>query len=195
VSRRSLLLVALTLVGLSVVTGVGGVSSVSADRTVSIAVAEDEEALLGVEFGAVAGGTRTLAVSNRISREPLVVTVEDSVASHSRTVRPGETVEFGVRCGDEVRISAVAPSASVDATRSVDCPAGSGADRRSPTERGNEGRCGNSGSNGESGGSGECGQAAARDGGEGQTRASDGDSGIRRNVRRRDERAAGDRRV
>lgn len=186
-SRRHLLLVALTLVGLSVVSGAGGVSSVSADRGVSVAVAEDDEALLGVEFDGVGNGTRALTVTNLISREPLVVTVDDAVGTDTRTIGPGEGAEFRVACGDEVHVSAVAPSAEVDMTRSVVCPTGAGGGEPPGNARTNDGQCSNSGSNGNSGESDECGQDVANDGGENRT-----ESGDRRAEARCGEDASGD---
>ncbi|WP_136600528.1 hypothetical protein [Salinigranum halophilum] len=158
-NRRFLVLAALTLVALSSVTGVGSVSSVSADRDVSVAVAEDDEAYLGLEFGTVDNGTRTLTVANRISTEPTVVTIEDADGADSQTLGPGETATFDVSCDDEIQLSAVAPNAEVDATRSVECPVDAGGEPSD--DRTNNGQCGNSGANGESGENTECGQNVA----------------------------------
>jgi hypothetical protein len=121
-NRRVLALAALVVVGLSSVTGAGSVSSVSADRDVSVAVVEDREAYLGLEFSNATNGTATLTVSNRISTDTLAVTVEgDGEATASRTLDPGERAAFNVSCGEEIRVSADAPDAEVDATRTVDC--------------------------------------------------------------------------
>jgi hypothetical protein len=104
------------------VTGVESVSSVSADRGVSVAVADDGDAYLGVEFGAAENGTATLTVTNRVSTETLDVTVEDGDTTELQTLGPGEFAEFDVTCGEEVHVSAVGPTTEIDATRSVDCP-------------------------------------------------------------------------
>jgi hypothetical protein len=120
-NRRVLALAALVVVGLSSVTGAGSVSSVSADRDVSVAVVEDREAYLGLEFSNASNGTVTLTVSNRISTERLDVTVDDGGETASRRLGPGERAAFNVSCGEDVQISADAPDAEVDATRTVDC--------------------------------------------------------------------------
>jgi hypothetical protein len=120
-NRRVLALTALLVVGLSSVTGAGSVSSVSADRDVSVAVVEDREAYLGLEFDDFGNETATLTVSNRLSTEPLDVTIEGGGATESKTLGVGEQAAFDVSCGDELHVSAVAPGAEVNATRTVDC--------------------------------------------------------------------------
>jgi hypothetical protein len=121
VNRRHLVLVALALVGLSAVTGAGSVSSTSADRGVSVNVADDEEAYLGIDFGAVVnnGTDRQLTVSNQVTTGDLTVTV-DGVDG---TAEPGDPAEFTVPCGSTVDITATAPDerARIEATRVVDC--------------------------------------------------------------------------
>jgi hypothetical protein len=121
-NRRVLALAALLVVGLSSVTGAGSVSSVSADRDVSVAVVEDEEGYLGLEFDDFGNETATLTVSNRLSTEPLDVTIEGGGATESKTLGVGEQAAFDVSCGDELHVSAVAPGAEVNATRTVECP-------------------------------------------------------------------------
>jgi hypothetical protein len=117
VRRRTLVLVSLLLVGLSLTTGVDSASSVSADRTVSAAVAPDGEAYLGIQFGAVDNDTRELRVYNNVSRDDLTVTVD----GHEQSVGPGETAEFEVDCDSTVGVTAVGPDVRIDATRDVDC--------------------------------------------------------------------------
>ena len=121
-SRRLLVLVALALVGVSSVTGVGSVSSVSADRTVSVAVAPDGEAYLGIEFGAIDNGTRELTVYNHVSTDDVDVTVD---GDPPKEAGPGSPARFSVDCGLEVTITADSPDARIEATRSVDCPVSS----------------------------------------------------------------------
>jgi hypothetical protein len=120
-TRRVLVFAALVVVGLSSVTGAGSVSSVSADRDVSVAVVEDREAYLGLEFSNATNETVTLTVSNRVSTERLDVTVEDGGKAASRTLDPGERAAFNVSCGEDVQISADASDTEIDATRTVDC--------------------------------------------------------------------------
>jgi hypothetical protein len=112
-------LLSLTLVCLSSVTGVGGVSSVAADRGVTVAVVDDAEAYLGIEFGPVDNDTRNLTVYNRVSTGSLEVTVNGT----ARTAAPGDPAEFAIACGSEVEIVAVGSAVRVEATRAVDCPA------------------------------------------------------------------------
>jgi hypothetical protein len=120
-TRRLLVLVALALVGVSSVTGVGSVSSVSADRNVSVAVAPDGEAYLGLEWGAVDNGNRELTVYNHLSTDDVTVTVD----TDSKEAGPGSPARFTVGCGLQVTITADSPDAWIEATRSVDCPVSS----------------------------------------------------------------------
>ena len=120
-NRRHLVLGALALVAISAVSGVGSVSSMTADRSVSVAVADDGEAYLGIDFGAVVnnGTDRQLVVSNQVTTGELTVTVDGI----DRTAKPGDPAEFTVPCGSMVEITAAAPdeSARIEATRVVDC--------------------------------------------------------------------------
>ncbi|AUV83765.1 hypothetical protein C2R22_20685 [Salinigranum rubrum] len=185
-NRRHLLFVALVAVGLSSVTGVGSVSSVSADRDISVAVADDSEAYLGIEFGAVENGTATLTVTNRISTEALDVTVEDGDTTELQTLGPGEFAAFDVACGEEAHVSAVGPTTEIDATRSVACEhSGDGDSSDGPT---NNGQCSNSGVHGKSGESGHCG----RDSNEGDRGENHGDGNGDEDDRWRDRDEQGD---
>ena len=121
-TRRLLVLVALALVGVSSVTGVGSVSSVSADRNVSVAVAPDGEAYLGLEWGAVDNGNRELTVYNHVSTDDVDVTVDGHT---TKEAGPGSPARFTVGCGLQVTITADSPDAWIEATRSVDCPVSS----------------------------------------------------------------------
>lgn len=148
--RRLLALTALTLVALSSVMGAGSVSSVSADRDVSVAVVEDEEAYLGIEFGDTdwPNRTRTLTFANRVS-----VPLEVSISGDIVTISPGELAALAVDCGD-VDIAAVGEDIRIDATRTVTCEHPGGGP---PDDRTNNGQCSNSGEHGQSGESGNCG--------------------------------------
>jgi hypothetical protein len=120
VNRRHLVLGALALVALSAVSGVGSVSSTTADRGVSVAVADDGEAYLGIEFGAVVdnGTQQELVVSNHVSTGDLTVTVDGTPG----IAAPGDPAEFIVPCDSTVDITAVDSGVRIEATRSVDCP-------------------------------------------------------------------------
>lgn len=116
-NRRRLVLLAAALVALSAITGVGSVSSTATNRTVSVAVASDSSAYLGIEFGEVDNGTRALTVYNRVSTDDVEVTVDGD----STTAGPGDPATFTVDCGSVVSISAVGPTVQIEATRSVVC--------------------------------------------------------------------------
>lgn len=180
-NRRHLLLVALVAVGLSSVTGVGSVSSVGADRDVSVAVADDREAFLGIEFGSTdwPNQTRELRVTNRASTSPLDVTV----AGETVTVGPGEVEALTVPCG-AVDVVAVGSEVRIDATRSVACEHSGDGD--ASDDRTNNGRCSNSDDHGKSGESGHCGRDSNEGDREEDARDRDGDGDDR-------ERDVGDR--
>jgi hypothetical protein len=114
-NRRVLALAALVVVGLSSVTGAGSVSSVSADRDVSVAVVEDREAYLGLEFSNASNGTVTLTVENHVRTDDLAVTVDGK----TETATPGDPVEFTVDCGETVEIVGDGPGVRIEATRDV----------------------------------------------------------------------------
>ena len=119
-NRRHLVLGALALVAISAVSGVGSVSSMTADRSVSVAIADDGEAYLGIEFGAVVdnGTDRELVVSNHVSTGDLEVVVDGTPG----TAAPGDPAEFTVSCGSTVDITAADSGVRIEATRSVGCP-------------------------------------------------------------------------
>lgn len=122
-NRGALVLVALALVGATSITGVGSVSSVSADRGVSVAVAPDGEAYLGIEFGPADGGTRGLTVSNHVSTREIGVTVDGDGFEETADAGPGDPAEFAVPCGSTVEITGVGAGVRIEATRTVgDCP-------------------------------------------------------------------------
>jgi hypothetical protein len=118
VNRRRLVLAALALVALSSVTGVGSVTSTTADRDVTVAVADDEEAYLGIEFGPGDNGTRPLTVSDRATTDGLRVTVDGT----TRWASPGDPAVFTVDCGSRVEITADSQDVRIEAVRAVnDC--------------------------------------------------------------------------
>ena len=131
-NRRHLVLGALALVALSAVSGVGSVSSTTADRGVSVAVADDGEAYLGIEFGAVVdnGTQQELVVSNHVSTGDLTVTVDGTPG----IAAPGDPAEFTVPCGSTVDITATDPGVRIEATRSVNCPVTTSSSGETTTE-------------------------------------------------------------
>lgn len=141
-NRGALVLVALALVGATSITGVGSVSSVSADRGVSVAVAPDGEAYLGIAFGSADGGTRDLTVSNHVSPDDIEVTVTVDGGGFERTADagPGDPAEFAVPCGSTVEITGVASTVRIEATRTVGvCPSGGAAgDDTDETDEGDD---------------------------------------------------------
>ena len=124
-NRAALVLVALALVGATSITGVGSVSSVSADRGVSVAVAPDGEAYLGIAFGPADSGTRDLTVYNHVSPDDIEVTVTADGGGFETTADagPGDPAEFAVPCGSTVEITGVGSSVRIEATRTAGvCP-------------------------------------------------------------------------
>lgn len=80
VRRRSLVVLAAALLALTLVSGTGGFSSVAAERSVNVAVADDDRALVGIEAERVdrCGGNQVaLTVSNRVGTD--LHTVEATV--------------------------------------------------------------------------------------------------------------------
>jgi hypothetical protein len=119
VTRRLLVLAALVLVAMTSVTGVGSVTSMTADRGVSVAVADDGEAYLGIEFGPGDNGTRPLTVSDHATTDGLEVTVDGT----TRLATPGDPAVFTVDCGSQIEILADGPDVRIEAVRMVeDCP-------------------------------------------------------------------------
>ena len=120
VGRRSLVALAAAVLALTLVSGTGGFSSVAADRPVSVAVVDDDEALVGVEADRIdrcGGNQRALTVSNRLGTD--LHTVQATVLDDSSDVRGTVTgTPDGVGIGDSgeitVRINPAA-SASEDA--------------------------------------------------------------------------------
>ncbi|WP_340099257.1 hypothetical protein [Salinibaculum salinum] len=114
-------------------TGTSGFSSATADRSVTVSVAEDDTALLGVErsLSGVTNGTTnlTVAVTNQFSDTSFTnveVRVGDRSTSLATTtgLTPGdrETVTFtSVSCDETIRLTATGPAVTVTLTRSVSC--------------------------------------------------------------------------
>ena len=88
VGRRSLVVLAAALLAVTLVSGTGGFSSAAAERSVDVAVAEDDEAFVGVETGDIGrcGGNQVaLTVTNRFHTD--LHTVEARVVDDSSDIR------------------------------------------------------------------------------------------------------------
>ncbi|WP_318567683.1 hypothetical protein [Salinigranum marinum] len=146
-NRGALVLVALALVGATSITGVGSVSSVSADRGVSVAVAPDGEAYLGIEFGPPDNGTRDLVVSNHVSTDDVTVTVDGDGFESTADAGPGDPAEFAVSCGSTVELVGVGSGVRIEATRDVEecTPSGPGGDDADENGEAEDGEDGDSG--------------------------------------------------
>jgi hypothetical protein len=93
-------------------------TSTTVDRDVTVAVAEDEEAYLGIEFGPGDNGTRPLTVSDHVTTDGLRVTVDGT----TRSATPGDPAVFTVDCGSQVEITADSQDVRIEAVRAVnDC--------------------------------------------------------------------------
>jgi hypothetical protein len=114
--RRSLIALAAALLALTLVSGTGGFSSVAADRSVDVAVANDDEALVGIEKSHIdrCGANQVaLTVTNRLGSD--LHTVEATVLAASSDVRATvmDTPE-GLGVGDNgeitVRVNPATPA-------------------------------------------------------------------------------------
>lgn len=132
--REQLVLFAALVVAVSLIPSTGGVSSVQADRTVQISVADDSAAYLGLNrtLSNTTDETTDLSVTVRnqfpsdTSLTTVCVTVgnETVTLAENRSIDAGEqaTAEFdAVSCPDSVTVNASGPDVSVRLTRTVDC--------------------------------------------------------------------------
>jgi len=136
VSRRGRVLAAVAvLAALATVANTAGFTAASADRTMEVAVADDDSAYLG--FEAVTTDTAdgvtnvTISVTNRSPTGTTLDTVTVAVADHepvvlrpTGTLEPGETAseQFeDVPCGATVEVTADGDGAEVTLDRSVEC--------------------------------------------------------------------------
>lgn len=135
-SRRGRVLAAVAvLAALATVANTAGFTAASADRTMEVAVADDDSAYLG--FEAVTTDTAdgvtnvTISVTNRSPTGTTLDTVTVAVADHepvvlrpTGTLEPGETAseQFeDVPCGATVEVTADGDGAEVTLDRSVEC--------------------------------------------------------------------------
>lgn len=132
--RRALLLFAGLALVVSSVMSTGGVSSVSVDRGIDVAVADDELAYLGFEQTPTNTSNDTtdleVSVTNQFSGGTELTAVEVTInettvdLAAGGTVSPGEEVAYtftAVPCGDRITVVAVGAGVSVQLNRSVAC--------------------------------------------------------------------------
>jgi hypothetical protein len=132
-SRELVVLVALSI-ALSFTLGTGGVSSVTADRAIDIAVVDDQHGYLGFEqqTTATTNGTTTLNVTiqNQYPSETDLKTVAVSVDGTTVDVVEDGRFEPGHRraqtfdsvgCGDSIVIDAVGGGVTMHLERTVSC--------------------------------------------------------------------------
>jgi len=127
---------ALLLVGvaaLAIAIGTGGYTTTSAERSVNVAVADDDHAMLGVEQTVERGNgsaNLTVTVTNQFATDATPPTVTVHVGDRtvdltaSGPLGPGEaaTATFeNVTCGESIEVEADGDGADVHLTRTVDC--------------------------------------------------------------------------
>jgi len=127
VNRRRLLALGFAAALLVSVTGSGGFAAASADRSVPVAVVDDDEAYLGIERDDASDGTWNLTLTNRLGTgETLDVAAEVGGQNATATLDPGEseTLTFtDVDCDGTANVVATAQDGSitVEAAREVTC--------------------------------------------------------------------------
>lgn len=134
IQRRELLLVVAVVTALAVTLGTGGVSSISADRGVDVAVAEDDHAYLGFEQNAtqVKNDTTTLEVTVRNQFPAQTSLSQVVVATNGTTVDLAENGRFesgtssthtfqSVPCDETVTVTASSSDVDVQFERAVSC--------------------------------------------------------------------------
>jgi hypothetical protein len=131
-TRRRLLALAV-LVTLTLTAGTGGFSATTADRGVTVSVADDDAAVLGIErdVSGTANGTTTLTVTltSRFDRATLTSAIVrvDGTATDIAADRPltpgaaGAATFPSVDCDATVRVTASGDQVGVSLNRAVPC--------------------------------------------------------------------------
>jgi hypothetical protein len=131
-NRRAWVVVLAGIVALATTVGTGAMSSMSAERAMTVDVADDDDAYLGVAIETTMtenGTTLTVTVTNQF---PGGILLENVKISHNgTTLSPGdgsldvgnpEEVTFeNVNCDGTVRITASAEHVHVELEREVEC--------------------------------------------------------------------------
>jgi hypothetical protein len=130
-NRRAWVVVAAGVVALATTVGTGAVSSISAERGMTVEVADDDDAYLGIdiETNTMEDGTAVnVTVSNQF---PSGTTLDVTVSHEGVTLYPGDhSLESGetrwatfekATCGETIRITANADGVTVELEREVGC--------------------------------------------------------------------------
>jgi len=134
-TRRLVVLVAAALLAVAGTVGTGALSAVTADRAVTVDVADDENAYLGVALATNdttnATANLTVSVTNQFPAGTQLtdVTVEANgeaaaLATDDDPLTVGETASITVQnatCGDTVALRASGDGVTVALERSIDC--------------------------------------------------------------------------
>lgn len=133
-SRRELLVVAALCIALAFTVATSSVSSVEADRTVSIEVVDDQHAYLGVDqdIRQTANGTVNVnvAIQNQHPSETALrqatVTVDGTTAEMAENSRfkPGDSRSHtfnSVSCGSSITIEATGMNGKITIERTITC--------------------------------------------------------------------------
>jgi len=133
--RRELLLLVGVVAALSLTFGTSGVSSVSADRSIEVAVVDDQKAFLTFEQdpGNTTNGTTSLNVTlgnqypagTPLTRVTVSVDTETAAHTEAKRLAPGarRTWTFrSVSCSDTIAVEAEGSGVSTSFERPVACP-------------------------------------------------------------------------
>lgn len=135
IRRRWLLLSVILVLGLSLASATAGFSATTAERSVTVDIADDQTAFLGFEqtTNATANETAELEVSVKNQFPPGIALSEVSVTIGNSSVSlldgdplyPGEETSWtfsAVSCNAPLTVEASGGGVSVQLERSVDCP-------------------------------------------------------------------------
>jgi hypothetical protein len=128
--HRSLVLAVAVVVLLATVSGTGGFSSAEADRSVDVAIANDDSAFVGFEQATEETNRTvnlTVAVTNQLPSDTGLSSVSVTVGGESQDIGPlgaGERDEAEFRdidCDSSTAVDASGADVSVQFSRDVEC--------------------------------------------------------------------------
>lgn len=143
-NRRRLLALGAAVALLASVAGTGGFGSVNADRSVRVAVVDDDEAYLGIEGDDASDGTWNVSLTNRLASGATLhveVAIGDQRATATLDAGESESVTLtGVDCGATATVTAegMDHSVTIEASREVPCDGTPGTPTPTPTPTGSE---------------------------------------------------------
>lgn len=130
-NRRAWVVIAAAAVALAATVGTGAVSSISADRGMTVDIVDDKHAYLGLDVNTTTTENRTevnVTVSNQF---PAGTTLDVTVSHDDVTAYPGKhSLESGetrwvafenATCGETVTVTASGDGVAVELERDVDC--------------------------------------------------------------------------